>query len=292
MSSGEWIKVFQQLADFKIRYVRFSGGEPMMRQDIYELIRVATELGFNVSMQSNILLLDRKKIKKLIDNGLKKISVSIDGIDDDYSNYRGVDSFPIVRDVAHILRDYLDEIKVTITPNITCSSLSELYKVVEFSEEIKIPISGFNLVNFTHYFFDDESCYNRNTYNNIDRENLKEFSHFLKKNRSKYLRIKPVDLYAIKRYFEDFHIPELPCLNPVIGMCIGSDGSIYGCCSMPAVGNVLRQPLQEILNSRNMATVISAALKKSCPGCSCGLYISSAMNIKYQYKSRMKQRDC
>ncbi len=286
MTYDEWISVFRQLAENNIRHIRFSGGEPMVRKDVYELIRAVTDLEFSLSMQSNILLLNELKIRKLVESGLRKISVSIDGINDNYSDYRGVDSFRVVRDAVLMLRDYFDEKQVAITPNIACPNLSALYKVVEFAEEMRIPITGFNLVNFTHYFFNDEAGYNRCTYEELDREELKKFCRFLAENRSKYLRISSVDRYAIIRYFENYHIPELPCLHPAFSMCIGSDGSVYGCCSMAAVGNVLKQPLKEILDSRKMAKLIKAALYKMCPGCSCGLYISSAMNIKYQLKSR------
>lgn len=287
LSVDIWEGIFKQLVDNNFRKIRFTGGEPMMRKDIFELIRLATSMGLKASMQSNILLLNEDKIIRLIESGLDNISFSIDGVNESYKDYRGVDSFEKVKKLTVLVKKHFG-VNASITPTIMDTTLPALYDVINFSKEMQVPISGFNLVNFTHYFFADEAGNSRASYENLDRGKLSEFIKFLKNNKSNYLNINSVDLYTMKRYFEDYRLKDLPCINPTLKLCIESDGCVYGgCCSMPPVGNMLDSSLRDILNSVQMKEVVTAGLKKTCPGCSCGLPQSSAVNIKYRMMSKL-----
>ena len=61
--------------------VEFTGGEPMLHPDIYNLIRYARELKFPlVQMISNAYLFNEDKVRKLNDAGLQKLQISVDGV--------------------------------------------------------------------------------------------------------------------------------------------------------------------------------------------------------------------
>lgn len=55
-----------------------SGGEPLLREDIFELACYATEKGFRVTMGTNGTLIDDETAQKLHDGGIRKVAVSID----------------------------------------------------------------------------------------------------------------------------------------------------------------------------------------------------------------------
>lgn len=281
MNYDQWISVFDQLKDNDIKLVRFSGGEPMLRDDILDLLEYVKKIGLYVSIQSNILLLDEYKVKKMAEIGVNKIAVSIDGIGKDYKTYRGIDAFEKVERTLYMVRKHFMD-KVDITPTITDASLDTLDDVITFAKLIKIPVDNFNMVNFTHYFYVDEDEYNKKSYNNIDRKKLKNLLINIYNRRSEYLKIKKYGLYSIYRYFEDFQLKDLPCLNPVYKICIGSGGNIYGCCSQDPSGNVLETPLREILKSKAFHKVTLSALNKTCPGCNCGLTLNSRLSLKYR----------
>jgi cytosylglucuronate decarboxylase len=61
-----------------VRYVRFSGGEPLMHRDVVELVRTGARHGMKMSLITNGLMLPRM-IGSLSDAGLNHVIVSIDG---------------------------------------------------------------------------------------------------------------------------------------------------------------------------------------------------------------------
>ncbi|WP_367039134.1 cytosylglucuronate decarboxylase [Streptomyces sp. Je 1-332] len=61
-----------------VGYVRFTGGEPLMHQDVVELVRAGTDAGMKMSMITNGMMLP-KKAPRLADAGLAQVIVSLDG---------------------------------------------------------------------------------------------------------------------------------------------------------------------------------------------------------------------
>ncbi|MWA09254.1 cytosylglucuronate decarboxylase [Streptomyces sp. BA2] len=61
-----------------VAYVRFTGGEPLMHQDIVELVRMGTDAGMKMSMITNGMMLP-KKAPLLAEAGLAQVIVSLDG---------------------------------------------------------------------------------------------------------------------------------------------------------------------------------------------------------------------
>lgn len=78
MNTSEIKKLFDQLAEFKVERVALGGGEPLVRNDIYEVIRYGTDLGIRIHMSSNGLMLTQNTIEKLKQSGLDSVQISID----------------------------------------------------------------------------------------------------------------------------------------------------------------------------------------------------------------------
>ncbi len=56
-----------------------SGGEPLMRQDIFELARYAVDKGLTVALATNGTTVDGEKARLIKESGIKRVSVSLDG---------------------------------------------------------------------------------------------------------------------------------------------------------------------------------------------------------------------
>ncbi len=82
MSKEEIITIMNVLADLGVTKVRFTGGEPLLRKDIAELVGAAKKNSAikTVGLTTNGLLLDRS-LPALIDAGLDAINFSIDTLD-------------------------------------------------------------------------------------------------------------------------------------------------------------------------------------------------------------------
>jgi len=77
MTTREVKNVLDQLADAGALFLTFSGGEIFLRQDLFELIRYARGLNFDVSLKTNALLIDQSRARKLRELDIRKIQISI-----------------------------------------------------------------------------------------------------------------------------------------------------------------------------------------------------------------------
>ncbi len=78
MSADEIFKIAQVARDIGIKKIRLSGGEPLIRNDIVEIVEKISTLEFkDVSITTNGTLMERYA-KKLVNAGLKRVNVSLD----------------------------------------------------------------------------------------------------------------------------------------------------------------------------------------------------------------------
>ena len=69
-----------------------TGGEPLLRQDIFEIARYGTDKGLRMVMAPNGTLITEDKARQMADAGIKRISISLDGATRDiHDRFRGVD---------------------------------------------------------------------------------------------------------------------------------------------------------------------------------------------------------
>lgn len=91
LDRDEALDVIDQLADCGVRVVIFSGGEPLMRPDLEELIRTADARGLSCHLSTNGSLLDPETARNLADAGIGYVGISIDGMPEFNDDYRGLE---------------------------------------------------------------------------------------------------------------------------------------------------------------------------------------------------------
>jgi PqqA peptide cyclase len=79
LSTEVWSRVFQEAAALGVLQADFTGGEPLARTDIIELIRAARASGLYVNLITSGLPLDEQKLAALVDAGLDHIQLSFQG---------------------------------------------------------------------------------------------------------------------------------------------------------------------------------------------------------------------
>ncbi|PLX93974.1 MAG: GeoRSP system radical SAM/SPASM protein [Desulfuromonas sp.] len=93
LSTADHCRIVDVLAEKKVPFVNFGGGEPLIRSDLYEIARYATKKGLNVSMNSNGWLLDAEAAKSLMESGFRSVGISIDSAEaalhDDFRDQPG-----------------------------------------------------------------------------------------------------------------------------------------------------------------------------------------------------------
>jgi len=78
LSTDQCKAVLQDLAEFKVPAVLFSGGEPLVRKDLFELAEYARGLGLHVVLSTNGTLIDQAAARKFVELKFAYIGISLD----------------------------------------------------------------------------------------------------------------------------------------------------------------------------------------------------------------------
>ncbi len=88
LSTDEAMAVLDQLKAAHVPALILSGGEPLLRPDLYEIAARARSLGFHLSLSSNGTLLDSAHATRLAVAGFDYVGVSLDGIEATHDRFR------------------------------------------------------------------------------------------------------------------------------------------------------------------------------------------------------------
>ena len=83
-------RFLSQITDVNCPVVLFSGGEPLLRQDLFELLKEAKQLGLRTVLSTNGTLIDTAIAEKLAEVGVRYVGVSIDGQEQFHDKFRQV----------------------------------------------------------------------------------------------------------------------------------------------------------------------------------------------------------
>jgi 12,18-didecarboxysiroheme deacetylase len=90
LSHEDGMRLLADLGDFGAPVALFSGGEPLMRPDIFELIAYATSRKMRAVVSTNGTLIDADTAARLRDAGLSYVGISLDGLEATNDRFRGV----------------------------------------------------------------------------------------------------------------------------------------------------------------------------------------------------------
>lgn len=138
LTKDELLKLIKKLSSLGVQEIRFTGGEPLLFNGIYDLIKFATEEGICTSLGTNGTLITKEVAKKLKESGLKKVVVSIDGNKKTHDKIRGKKNY---QKAMHGLK-YLQKngINVRVNSVIMKSNMDDVIKLAKKMSRKKITI--------------------------------------------------------------------------------------------------------------------------------------------------------
>ena len=249
-----------------IHSLRFTGGEPLLRTDLFEIIKRADMRPFKeVILQTNGLLI-KKMHKQINDSAITKVCISIDGLEETNDLIRGIDGyFDLAMQGIKLLRGK----KVSIAVTLNRISAKELGKLAEVAHGVGAEVQ-YNVLSQSLSFIKDADMDSMWP----EGGDVKEITKFLRDD----LERPEFEVEYVTKYFKRQLVAEPPCILGYLQVFVMSNGDVMtGCYPLKPVGNILKDKLETILASEDYVRQCEAMVRRECPGCTCGVESSLAM---------------
>lgn len=142
LTTDEAREMIRDLASFGVPVLLFSGGEPLLRDDIFDLGAYARELGIRPVISTNGTMINKAVAEKIKAAGFAYVGISLDGINETNDKFRGVKGAfdAAVRAFENCLS--ISQ-KVGLRLTMTRSNVGDLPEIFNFIDNIGIPRACF-----------------------------------------------------------------------------------------------------------------------------------------------------
>ncbi len=129
-------RLLDQIAQVGQPIIILTGGEPLLRQDIFEISAYGTKKGLKMVMAPNGTMITESNAKQMADAGIKRISISIDGAEkESHDGFRGVKgAFEGALRGIQLAKEAGIEFQVNTT--ITKTNLDQIPKIQDLAIEL------------------------------------------------------------------------------------------------------------------------------------------------------------
>lgn len=134
LNTQQVFTTMDDLKQFKVPVLILSGGEPLLRPDIYEISHRAKEMGFYVGLSTNGTLITKDNIKKIAEVGYDYVGISIDGMEKTHDKFRRREgAFKESMNGIDLCKE--NGIKVGMRFTLTQDTVSELPDILNLMDE-------------------------------------------------------------------------------------------------------------------------------------------------------------
>lgn len=271
-----------------VRTLRLLGGEPLLRKDLFSVLRHAAPLGFTrVVLATNGLLLDR--FAEDVNNScITNLTVSVDGLAENNDVIRGVPGyFDCVMNNLALIRGKRIKLGALFTSRLAedIHGLIDLCQKRGYSFDVNLP--SFDLP----YAISEEAQHSVSelwpTPNQVELilDAMIEAG---------FVTNSLAD--ACREYLVNRRYPFKRCLHGFVSLLIRANGDLtLGCYEKEPVGNVIQESIPEILGSAFAHAEAKSMFRLECNRCICGWQVSHVLahpgsNVRY-VRSRLRRPD-
>jgi heme d1 biosynthesis radical SAM protein NirJ len=137
LNTGEVHAVMDDLKAFGVPVLILSGGEPLLRPDIYDISKRAKAMGFYVGLSTNGTLIDEHNIEQIAAVGYDYVGISIDGLRETHDKFRRLEgAFEASMHGIHLCQEH--GIKVGLRFTLTRDNATELPAILDLMDEMDI----------------------------------------------------------------------------------------------------------------------------------------------------------
>ncbi len=255
LNTNEALKLIDNLCDFGVSVIDFSGGEPLLRKDLELLALRAKDYGVYTILSTNGTLIDDQRAKRL-SKAFDIINISLDGFEETHDTTRGVKG--VFKEVLRALKALKNlDVKVGIDLTIYKGNAHEILSLFTWLKD-KVDFVSFQPI---MPYPPSEGVKPELRDVDIIVEGLLK----LKKLSPSYIAPPTWYIKALKAYFRAT-MPRI-CDAGNLYFMIDPDGTVYACNAVKEsiMGNASKQSLREILSSQRRLRAIERT--KKCRGC-------------------------
>ncbi|NPA69660.1 MAG: radical SAM protein [Crenarchaeota archaeon] len=295
LSHDDCIKIIDKIASVGTRLLVFSGGEPLLRKDIYDLVSYASSRGLSCAIATSGLLVDEDVVNKLVESGLKFVAISLDSTRPEvHDSFRGVRG--LWERAIKAIKLFVDH-GVTVQVNFTLCKFNrdDVLNMVDLCDKLDVDhLHIFHIVptGRASRSYEDlkldmrdvlEICLRAVEYGygrlNVKPTCVPQFWPFLKINRpdiyEKIVKGRAIGCIAARSY-----------------IYVSPRGEVYPCPYLPyVIGDLKKNSLRSLLESNIVKRLSSRDLKGSCSRCMFKDICGGCRARAYFYKSDVLEED-
>lgn len=274
LSAVEIIRMLPELRRQGVKFITFAGGEPLMYEDIFTVLKSAREQGFIVGLVTNGTLIDEGIARKLAEVRVDHIHISLDSPDTIQDIIRhSQNCFSKIDQAFRHLLKYRPRggYHLGIACVVSGFNYDKLEKVFDYAEKMSL-----NSVALQPFFVSQIRNKEMITDFSVAPEKAKELEEKIKYLLKRYRQlIRNSSFYTrnVARYFRDPKLRGTHCYGGGLTINIFPDGVVGPCYYLPAngAGSVRNKNITEIMRSRPYGEILKRVRRRDCPTCWCAV---------------------
>jgi radical SAM protein with 4Fe4S-binding SPASM domain len=257
MSYDEIENLMTQMAEAGVFFLTISGGEPLLRKDLWAIIRRARELTFNVKLKTNAILIREKEAALIRELGVETVQVSI------YSHRPEVHD--AITKVKGSLERSLDAIRFMVSRGLKVTMANVVMKQTRWDypgvQKLAAEIGAMFTIDptITPHINGDRSLLRLN----IDRNALREIMN------DKTIAGEEDQFIAVAPGADEDVMDNIPCSAAHSACYVSPYGDVYPCVQFPLPsGNVRQQKFIDIWKYSPQLEEVRSIRTRDLPVCS------------------------
>jgi len=134
LTTQEVFDVMDDLKSFRVPVLILSGGEPLLRPDIFEISKRAKAMGFYTGLSTNGTMIDESLIEPIAEIGYDYVGISLDGIGATHDRFRGRDG-AFDQSLSAVRLCQQNGIKVGLRFTMTVDNVDQLPTLLDLADD-------------------------------------------------------------------------------------------------------------------------------------------------------------
>jgi Fe-coproporphyrin III synthase len=276
----------RSLPSLGTRVVVFSGGEPLLRPEVFEAADAFLEEDIALHLLTSGVLLER--FANRVARRFSRVCVSLDASSDAlYEQIRGVNALGTVTRGVVRLRREAPGLPVTGRATLHRANFRELPRLIDHAKTIGLDGISFLPADVSSRAFGRDAVPDARTLA-LDGDEVAEFAQIVERTIAAYaddfasgfVAESPARLRRLPQYYAalrgEVPFPAVSCMAPWVSVVVEANGGVRPCFFHEPIGNIRETPLDRIIgdNLRQFRDRLDVAANPVCVRCVCSLNTS------------------